>query len=196
MNKRLSYSEQEAIKVLSTGEVAQAKIAFKQVYDQHFIIIYRVALRVLESSELAKDMAQEIFTTIWVKRADLQGVKSFEAYLRTSVRNLAYDFFKKQLKVEAANGEYVSRLELHDAAPEADRYRGVMKLMEQLPPKARQVFELAKVEGLSYEAIAERLKISTITVNHHISIVNKIIKNTKHEVLTVIFLTSLFLVFQ
>jgi RNA polymerase sigma-70 factor (family 1) len=182
MNKRIQFSDQEALNALSTGEVAMAKIAFKHLYDQHFTTIYRVALRLLESSDLAKDMAQELFTNLWIKRGDLVGVKSFEAYARTSVKNLAYDFFKKQVKSEAANGEYISRMEVNDETFNTKRYNGVLKLLEELPPKPRQVFELAKVEGLSYEAIAERLKISPVTVNHHMSTALKFIRKRKYKV--------------
>jgi DNA-directed RNA polymerase specialized sigma24 family protein len=103
MNKRLQFSERKALKILSTGEVELARVAFKQLFDQHFIIVYRVALLIFESPELAKETTHEIFVAIWIKRVELIGVKNFEKYLRISIRDLALEFFKKQAKSQDEN---------------------------------------------------------------------------------------------
>jgi RNA polymerase sigma-70 factor (ECF subfamily) len=176
------YSEQEACSILATAETKFATIAFRQLYDQHFKVIYRVALKILDSSALAQDLTQEVFTTIWVKRAELARVNNFEAYLYTCARNLAYDHFKKKVRMEAVNEEYSLRLEVNHDPASIEKFNDALKLVAQLPPKARQVFELAKVEGLSYEAIAARLQISIITVNHHMIMALRLLKHRRREV--------------
>ena len=42
--------------------------------------------------------------------------------------------------------------------------RCVLRQLDDLPPRCRQVFELARLEGLSQAEIAERLGISVNTV--------------------------------
>lgn len=144
-----------------------AKAAFKTLYDEYAESIYATAWRFLKSHEQAKDLVQEIFTNLWLKRTTFTNVHHFRSYLFIMTRNTALTYILKMTKDDQANKEFSDRVELHDNTTLERNETILQNVLNELPPKRREVFQLAKLEGLSYEGIADRLNISPNTVNNH-----------------------------
>jgi RNA polymerase sigma-70 factor (family 1) len=187
MKKIGKYSREEAL-VLLAGDEKVAYEVFKELYEEYAESIYIAARQFLKSSELAKDLVQEIFTSIWLRRTQLDGVSNLESYLFGIAKNMACDLIKKTLKAELARQEFTARMEGNNANGTERYERHLEEIVEQLPSKRKQIFRMAKIEGLKYEVIAERLKISIHTVNHNITEALKFINERKRDAITVIFL--------
>jgi RNA polymerase sigma-70 factor (family 1) len=166
-----NFDEAKALLLLKQG----SEIAFKAIYDHYAPGIYRVANRYFQSGEMAEDLVQEIFSTLWLKRAEFSEVQHFRFYLFTMARNLALKYLKKMAKDALINQEFTDRLSLTDDGTELYEER-LRQAVEQLPPQQRQVFNLAKVNGLSHEDIALKLKLSPSTVNNHLVAALKFIR--------------------
>lgn len=86
-------------------------------------------------------------------------------------RNLIFDHLKHEAEEKAASQEYAMGLE-HENSTERfmleQQYGELLnKAVDQLPPQQKQIFRLAKIEGLSQEAIANQLNLTRLTVKTH-----------------------------
>jgi RNA polymerase sigma-70 factor (ECF subfamily) len=132
----------------------------------------RFLLRRLGNAALAEDLAQET----WIRAVNAKTAAPIgnpRAYLFRIAANLATDHRRhvgKGIEVEAA----AERLDIADRAPspeEAALYRSevarLLKAVDRLPPRCREVFVLARFEEMTYAEIAGRLSISRNTVIKH-----------------------------
>lgn len=107
-------------------------------------------------------------------------VEQPHAYLHTIVRNLIIDGHKEQLcflpLVEYQDGESNIALEIdHPLAPSAEHLADLQQrlvilqnVINLLPARCKEVFWLFKIEGLSQQAIADKLGISLNMIQKHL----------------------------
>ena len=76
----------------------------RTLFEAHYTALVRTAFRFLNNLPAAEDLVQEIFCTLWEKRAELQ-VESYEAYLRRAVFNRCINTIKKQRATSFSNLE-------------------------------------------------------------------------------------------
>jgi len=117
---------------------------------------------------LAEDLAQDA----WLKLAQVmpeQSLANPKAYLFRIATNLLRDALRHRALVGAGDEAPLELIEAVQADPcglveHQCALRCVLRQLDDLPPRCRQVFELARLEGLSQAEIAERLGISVNTV--------------------------------
>lgn len=128
----------------------------------------------LHNRDNARDIVQEIFTSVWSKSADLELSVGLNAYLYKSVRNAILNLIRK----EKYESDYISQLgDFYDKGDfVTDKQVNFNELKSQiesqialLPRKMRMVFELSRNENLTHAQIAEALKISDLTVKKQIN---------------------------
>lgn len=149
-------------------------LAFAEVYLRYKGVLFLHARRILGNDEEAKDVSQELFTTLWTRRNSIDLKTNLSAYLYASVRNRVFDIIAHR-KVEEkyiaslANfmekGEYVTDQQLL----EQELREAIEREIGLLPPKMREVFELSRKEDLSYKEIADQLHISDKTVKKQVN---------------------------
>ena len=170
MRREHPYDEADVLKLLVEGN----EFAFGVIYDRYRPKIYHLALKFLKSAELAEEVVQEVFLKIWLRRTDLVDIKNFESYLFVSAKNTTVDAFRKLSNKAAAESEYAaSHTIVEDKIdyPMMDEYYSKMvnQTVALLPPQQAKVFQLARIEGLSQEAIAQQMNISKLTVKKHMA---------------------------
>ena len=164
-----TYQEHEVLNELAQGNQA----AFKQVYNLYWYSIYKTARRYTRSEALAEDIVQEIFETLWSKRSNFREVIHLEYYLITMTKNLTYRTLRRIAFEEAAKnklpaeGMCETEGENHLLDEQYDQL--LRQAVGLLPMQQKQVFQLAKVDGLSHSDIASQLKISPLTVKAHMA---------------------------
>lgn len=171
-----SLSDQQLSDLLRTGD----KEAYTEIYERYFDPLYIHAVRKLGNVDDAKDLVQELFTTLWHKHFELEHA-SLAAYLFTSVRNRVLDIYSRQQvasKYIASFQDYLSTT--HDSAEHLVREKQLTALIEKeiqaLPTKMREIFELSRKANLSHREIAEQLQISEQTVAKQVTNALKILR--------------------
>lgn len=67
--------------------------AFKTIFEQHWQLIYRLALQKLPSDDDANDITQEVFYLIWKNRENWHVKTNTQAYLKAMLKHKIYDFY-------------------------------------------------------------------------------------------------------
>jgi RNA polymerase sigma-70 factor (ECF subfamily) len=156
------------------------KEEFKVLFDNYFdsvrsYLFYRGA-----DTELATDLAQDVFMRVWEKQlaVDSKGLPGL-------LYKIAGDMFISRYRRKTLELNYRKTLkyDTDDVSPEDQlRYKelraGYAKALAALSEKQRTVFLMARMEGLKYHEIAERLNISVKTVEKRMSAALAYLKNT------------------
>ena len=164
---------------------------FEQVFRDHYQAMANFALKYLGDPDLAEEVVQEVFSTVWQKADQISVKTNMKSYLYGAVRNFCLNHIKHQ-KVEQT---YVSRsLHAHNAFDisdilEYDELKSkIDEALEELPPKCREIFELSRFEEKKYKEIAEELGISQKTVENQMGKALKHMRTVLKEYLVVIIL--------
>ena len=146
--------------------------AFNTVYWRYSPKAYNTVLYLLNDADLAEDVVQELFLTIWEKRGNILPELNFEAYISTIARNLAYKYVEEALHrnlpvEEIRDAKLISNSE--EDAIEADSLREyIFNVISSFPEMRRKVFIMSRFENLSHAEIAKKLSLSERTVEAHI----------------------------
>ena len=154
---------------------------FREIYSATFDKLNRIFLRSLKSEELTHDVLQETYLKLWHKLDDLDGRQDYMPFLYFYARNFARKEINVRIKKEMLQQELCLINEVVDMETDLEKkeFRSVLcRIVDNLPPKRRQVYRMFKEEGLSYKCIAETLNISNKTVDNHLSEAVKAIKKT------------------
>lgn len=164
-----SLSDMNLVGLLKLGD----HVAFAEIYDRYFGLLYTHAFNRLKDEDEAKDAVQELFTTLWSKRQNIFYKSNLSNYLYTAVRNRVLDVIShKQVesKYILALPQFVeSSTCLTDHLLREKQLAAIIeKEIQALPPKMREVFELSRKAELSHKEIAEKLGISQQSVRSHV----------------------------
>ncbi|MHB9801126.1 sigma-70 family RNA polymerase sigma factor [Pseudomonas sp. MT3] len=145
--------------------------AVSELYQHHHGWLQGWLRRRLGCHEQAADLAQDTFTRLLGSRRVLEA-REPRAYLTTVAKGLMINWFQRQ-SLERAYLEALANLPEELAPSPEQRYlvletlHEVDALLARLPDPVRQAFLLAQIEGLKYEAIAERLGVSVGSVKRY-----------------------------
>ncbi|WAC12547.1 RNA polymerase sigma factor [Dyadobacter pollutisoli] len=147
--------------------------AFEQIYDRYWHKLYRVAENKVRASDEAKEIVQDIFLDLWVRRGTVS-IGELEHYLLGAVKFKVLDFFKKEI-VRRNYDKFVfinmseADWDTEEELAYNDLNQSLIACIDQLPPKTRVVFELSKLQHKPNVEIAKILKMSTRSVEYHLS---------------------------
>lgn len=173
----LSMEKQIALKVIEGNHDA-----FAELYDLYAERIYYFALRFVVSKEDAENVTQEVFVKLWETRERIDINLSLNSYLFTIARNTIFNIHRKRVNELAYLehlGKYLeqNQVRLENEIIFNDIQARLEKLISELPPQRKKVFELSRKQGLSHKEIAEELKISEKTIETHIRLALKTIRD-------------------
>ena len=136
--------------------------------EKYFQWMYRplclYALNITESYEDSEDIVQQIFVELLEKAVvgSLE-VGNMKGYLYTVERNRAVKYVKKdQEKVSVESAMYLTDENILSISVEEEAL--VWNWIDALPTERRNIFLMAKQQGMKYKEIAEQLDISVKTV--------------------------------
>lgn len=158
--------------------------AFKELYLAYFNRLYKFSFSILHSSEFAEEAVNDVFLNIWQKRHNLKTIQNLTNYLFISTKNTSVNYLTKFGKERSTSlDDVLVRFDIDELTPETtifnEELRSEIELaINQLPPKTKLVFQMAKVEGLKYKEIAQILDISVNTIDNHVATALKKLGNT------------------
>ncbi len=117
--------------------------------------MYRLALRITQSTAEAEDVVQDVVIKLWHERDNLERVDNIEAYAIRMVRNTALS--RNRLKVNQT--ESLDHVTDHPLTNDNDdntdeRLDSIRLIMQQLPENQRTAMQLRDFEGYSYKEIS------------------------------------------
>lgn len=159
--------EQKIIDTCLKGDRA----AQKQLFDRFAPVMYSVCLRYVGDREVAQDLLQDGFVTLFTKLDSYKGDGSFEGWVRRIFINTALMYLRKKDALRMTEDLDNVRNLSSDIPTQIENigYGELMKLIAQLPPGFRTVFNMYVVEGYSHKDIAEELGITETTSRTQLS---------------------------
>jgi RNA polymerase sigma-70 factor (ECF subfamily) len=121
--------------------------------------LIRTASNLLRDRHEAEDVAQESFLKAYREIAKLRDDRAFSGYLYRICVRLCMD----RLRLKRAELVEFDRAEPHQGGMVENRVV-IEKLLAQLPPELRTTLVLREMEQLSYEEVAELMRVPVGTV--------------------------------
>jgi RNA polymerase sigma-70 factor (family 1) len=164
------HDDNNLIQSLQKGNVA----AFDSLFEVYSPKLYGFALKYFKNEGDSEELVQEVFVKVWENRQKLKSELSFKSYLFT----IALNQIRKHFNKKAISLRYIQSLqqdpEFENIQPIYDyNYESILQqinlIIEQMPPRRREIFLKSKLEGKSSKEIATELNISAGTVDNHVS---------------------------
>lgn len=162
--------------------------AFEKIYYHYVERVYYFAYRYIKNQEDTEEIVQEVFTKIWESRRNINVEMSFGGYILTTTKNTIFNEYRKKVNHQAYCTYIISYLQKNMQNVEDEIiYNDLMDLLNktisELPPKRQEIFKLSRFNGLPYKEISERLSISEKTIETHMRLALRDIKNVIEPIL-------------
>lgn len=163
--------------------------AYKELFTSLYSYLYHFARTLVRAKEPAEEIVSDVFIKVWEKRRELKKIENLKVYLYVTTRNMAFNYLDKQKRIptdhlEDIPAEFTSvYFDPEQLMITADMLTLIQKAIDQLPPKCRMIFKLAKEDGLKYREVAEILNVSVKTVENQLAIaLHKIGKTVSFDI--------------
>jgi len=150
------------------------ELALTELYNKFWQALFMSAYNVIKDKELCEDIIQDIFMNIWHNREKIEIHISLKGYMYACARYQVFNHLRKNKgKIHVELFDDLEKRFL-STTPETqfmhdELVQQLNKIIESLPEKCQAVYKLSREEQLSHKEIAERLNISTKTVENHIT---------------------------
>lgn len=144
----------------------QAPLTIDGLYDTYYDELVAWADAILGDVEAAEDVVQDFFVYLWEKgTVERLRREEVRAYLYAGVKHLAARRTRgrRDVALEADAAVFQEAWE-EPGDSRAMVVERVMRELEKLPPRSREVVELVHLKGLRYAEVAEALGVSVATV--------------------------------
>lgn len=182
MNAYKGYDDHHLLELLKAGD----ETAFNEIYSRYAPkILYQIS-QMLREQDVAKDLAQELFITIWNKASNIRTGANLAGYLYVAAQNSVLLYMRRG----KFKSDYLTSLatyhdqiaEEFEQEPDVEKmYALVQREIQNLPPKMKLIFELSRRPDLSYKDIAMQLGIAENTVKKQVSNALHIVRNNLGE---------------
>ncbi|MEQ6124012.1 sigma-70 family RNA polymerase sigma factor [Pseudotenacibaculum sp. MALMAid0570] len=141
--------------------------------------VFRLAKRLLVSTEEAEDATQELFFKLWRNKEKLSDYKNVEAFAMTMTKNYCYDRLKSKQasNLTLVHSNYKEKDTSLDKKVEyRDTVNQVHKLIENLPEQQKLIIQLRDVEQYDFDEICKMLDMKPTAVRVALSRARKTIR--------------------
>jgi RNA polymerase sigma-70 factor (ECF subfamily) len=170
LNITSTYNEPELISALKLRD----EKAFSYLYDNYSGALYSIVKQIIQDTELANDVLQEVFVNIWRRIESYDPAKGrLFTWMLNIARNASIDTVRsKRFQNSKKNQELsdsVNRNSISNQVilPDTDNI-GLRKTLENLKDEHRTLIELAYFKGYTHEEIAKMEGIPLGTVKTRI----------------------------
>ncbi len=173
-----------------TSEILSNERSYELFFNEHYNALCRFAFTFLKDADDAEEIVQNIFVKLWNDREGIEIKTSVKSYLFTAVRNASLN----QLKHIDIKETYKQHNQLQiqqgyniDGEMEASELQEkITNAIQSMPEQRKKIFGMSRFEGLKYKEIAKQLNISPKTVENHMGIAIKFLREELKEYLHLI----------
>lgn len=140
--------------------------------------LFRMAKRMLISTEEAEDVTQEVLLRLWNKNDSLQSYNSVEALAITMTKNYCLDQLKSKRasNLQLVHSNYDSKNNIEKEIEERDSWSFVEQIINELPEQQRLIIQMRDIEELEFEEIAKSLDMNETAVRVALSRARKTVR--------------------
>ncbi|MEM7296971.1 MAG: RNA polymerase sigma-70 factor [Bacteroidota bacterium] len=171
---------------------------FEMAYKQYYSLLVGFAYNYVEDSDASADIVQEVFSNIWNQSDTIEIKTNVKSYLFGAVRNASLNYLKHQ-KVVASHAEETMKVDHShqvDILEMDELQEKINEVLDKLPEKRRQIFEMSRFEGKKYHEIAAELDISVKTVETQMSRTLKVLREALGSYLMYLLVMSIVLLME
>lgn len=146
---------------------------FEKIYHLYFKKIFGICYNKTRDKDLAQDMAQNIFLSLWKRKDSLVLKVPIEHYLVGSAKLEVMSYYRTKANRSEKFTQTPKVAEVDNTTENQIIYNelenAINKAIDKLPKKGKKVFKLSREQGMTNKEIAEKLNISEKGVEYHIS---------------------------
>jgi len=165
----------EEDRLLIQGLALGQEGAWRVLYERHYPFMCYLAAQYVHDDFLATALASDVISHLWEKRTSIHIDNSLRSYLIQSTRNRCLDYLHSsyQQREQSDLNSIGNSLPFNEEHPlgillEKELEKQLFDAMEKMPEQTKTVFKKSRIEGLTYEQIAQQMGISPNTVKYHI----------------------------
>ena len=157
--------------------------AMELFFNRYYIPLCRFGLSYESNSCLVEEKVADIFIQLWNNRNILDKIKNPKSYIYVVVKNSLKtvrksEQFHQQIDETKTNNSMFSPSREQEIIENEEKEiitNLIREILDVIPKKSRQAFELSRIDGLKYKEISVILNVTPKTVENHISIALKCI---------------------
>ena len=140
--------------------------------------LYRLAKRLLVSSDEAEDAVQEVFLKLWKGRDKIDNYRSPEAFAITITKNYCLDRLKSKQasNIKIVHNNYKNSENIERTIEGNEGVELVTKIMETLPEKQKMIMQLRDIEQFEFAEISQMLEINETAIRVSLSRARKLVR--------------------
>jgi RNA polymerase sigma-70 factor (ECF subfamily) len=155
------------------------QIEFLQVIAPFKDKVFRLAKRLLVSTEEAEDATQEVLVKLWNKNEILESYSSLEAFAMTMTKNFCLDQLKSKRagNLQIVHSNYTDRqASLQQQLEDLDTLAWVEKIINDLPEQQRLIIQMRDIEQYEFADISKILEMNETAIRVALSRARKTIR--------------------
>ena len=147
--------------------------AFERIYKMYEKQLGQYAFQFTKSRFISDEIIQDVFFKLWLHRKSLQKDGNIKAYLYRMVRNRSLNYIRDAVQHEdlaevLKKDALRARDQADDHVISMDLDNLMDSILERLPERKRNIYQLSRQQGKSNGEIAKQLGITIKTVENHI----------------------------
>ncbi|MGL2963715.1 RNA polymerase sigma factor [Flavobacterium sp. RSB2_4_14] len=152
---------------------------FMQLVNPFKDKLFRMAKRLLVSTEEAQDATQEVLVKLWNRNESLEGYKSVEAVAMTMTKNYCLDQLKSKRagNMTIVHSNFIdSQASLQQKVEDKDTWNWVEKIMNDLPEQQKLIVQMRDIEEMEFSEIGTILDMNEQAIRTALSRARKTIR--------------------
>ena len=169
MSSHTNHTDEQLLNAIQLDD----EKAFSELFKRYWRKAQGIANAKVHSKEVAEEIVQDVFITLWDKRSSLR-IHNFSSYLYTTIKNKSLNYIEACIVREKYWNYYKTFVPQFDESTEKTvAYDELVEAIENevnhLPEKSKKVFRLNRLEGRSIAEIASTLNLSEKAIEYHIT---------------------------
>ncbi|WP_179351084.1 RNA polymerase sigma factor [Winogradskyella vidalii] len=159
---------------IKEGDTKALDLLFKKYYHK----LCRFGVLFESNSHIIEEKVDDVFIKLWSNKDQLKKIKNPKSYIYAILKNDLLSVKNNYQIRPLQNEDHLNSSSLYPsiedeiiANEQKEINKNVIKnVLETIPKRTRQIFEMSRIDGFKYKEISELLEISPKTVENHIGL--------------------------